>query len=238
MKKIFVDWELGGAGNRVTIENDLYHHVIRVLRLAKGESLRVGDAAGNEFSSEIELIEKDRAYLVLLDDGKKIDTGLSRVMLGFPLLKGDRTELVLQKATEIGATSFVLLQCDNSIVKYDDKHLARKMARLERVVSEAAMQSGRELIPQIIGYMSLHKLASMELEPVRVYGDCHGTISVQELKQGKSVDGYCAVVGPEGDFTENEMKLLQEKHFSPVSLSPFILRSETAAISIISQLLI
>jgi 16S rRNA (uracil1498-N3)-methyltransferase len=129
-------------------------------------------------------------------------------------LKGDRTELVVQKATEIGISEIVIVEpTARSVVRWDERKQKSEMQRLGRIAREASMQSRRVFLPHVTGPKPIKELA----------GD---GFSVAEPGATGIFSGLSVLIGPEGGFTEEELGLFNDS----VDLGQTILRAETAAI--------
>lgn len=182
------------------------HHVERVLRVRVGEALTVTDGAGSVRACRL------GTGLVLEPDGDvvRVERPAPAVTIGFSVLKGDRTALVVQKLTELGVDRIVPFVSARSVVK------EARLDRLRRVVREAVMQSCGAWIPQ------LDDVARFEEAADRA-GTCLATLSA---RSGPTLALPCVLVGPEGGFTEEE-----ERDRPAVSLGPNVLRAETAAVA-------
>ena len=157
------------------------------------------------------------------------------VTLLFALTKGDRTDLVVQKATELGVKKIALIQSERTVVRYEEKDIAKKCARYQKIMKEASEQSHRLVVPTLLGIYNLKKL------PKEVYSDLNYVAyekdandiegSFKGLTKGKSVT---ILVGPEGGFSKEEIDMLVKQGFIRTSLGKRILRAETAAIYALS----
>lgn len=157
------------------------------------------------------------------------------------LAKGDKHELIVQKATELGVSEVILFKADRSIVKWDEKKGVKKIERLQKIAQQAAEQSHRSQIPVVEQHVTLKQL----IEVAKAYDVClfadeedakseqpHRLAQVvKEMFHGQKV---LAVFGPEGGLSRDEAKTFQQEGFSPVSLGPRILRTETAPLYLLS----
>ena len=185
------------------------HHLSNVLRLKTGESLTVCDGEGSwRVCRFAEVIEPVGDVLV-------VPPPLSKITVGFSLIKGSRSELVVQKLTELGVDRIVPLVADRSVVFWDSQKAQNHFERFVRVSREAGMQSRRVHLPV--------------LEPVSTFEEVAMSAEVVMAEAGGnplSLDCSFVLIGPEGGWTENELGSRPR-----CSLGETVLRSETAAIA-------
>ena len=208
------------------------HHVLHVMRMKKGD--------------EIEVVDNQKLYLCRLDDTNPLvismvheiasDVELNEdVTLLYALTKGDKIDLVLQKATELGVKKVALIQSERSVVKYDNKDIEKKSQRFIKIMKEASEQSHRLMVPRFLGVYNLKALppeAFSDVNFVAYEKDASkSNEQFQGLAKGKSVS---VLIGPEGGFTKQEIEKLVDLGFIRTSLGKRILRAETAAIYALS----
>ena len=209
------------------------HHLLHVMRAKKGD--------------EIEAVADNKLYACIIDSLSPLvikvnheiptDSELNEeITLFFALAKGEKIDFVVQKATELGASKVVLLKTERCVVKFDDKNLSHKLERFEKIAKEASEQSHRLRIPEILGVVDIKNIPSTLLSDINLVAyekEAGKTASlITNIKSGKSTS---IMIGPEGGFSENEIKLLVERYkYIPVSLGKRILRTETAAVYALS----
>ena len=152
-------------------------------------------------------------------------------MLFLPLTKSDKIELVIQKATEIGATKIYLYRANRSVVKLDNDAFNKKLDRFNKIAKEASEQCHRLVIPEISGVLNIKDIQDhlSNLNLVAYELDAGNTSSFYD-ELDKINGSVSFIVGPEGGFEEYEIKALEDMSFKRVSLGKRILRMETAAI--------
>ena len=219
------------------IRGEELRHLKGALRLSAGRNVVLFNGSGLEFEGTIESIGRDAARVRI--NGSRLCRSESRlgITLLQGLIKGDRPELVVQKATELGVSGIVFFTASRTVPRPDAQGLLRKLQRLKRVAVEAAKQSGRCVLPRIdlTGFTEALRLRDWELKVVFYEGE--GVAGLRGvLGQGRRPRSVAALVGPEGGFTEAEVEEAQGEGFRPVGLGPRILRAETAAISVVSIL--
>ena len=214
------------------------HHLLHVMRMKKDDEIEV--VADNKlFLCRIEYTNPLNIYIV---HEISSDVELKEdITLLFALTKGDRTDLVVQKATELGVKKIALIQSERTVVRYEEKDIAKKCARYQKIMKEASEQSHRLVVPTLLGIYNLKKLPKevfSDLNYVAYEKDANDVEgSFKGLEKGKSVT---ILVGPEGGFSEDEINMLVKQGFIRTSLGKRILRAETAAIyglSVIGYLL-
>ncbi|MFL5369149.1 MAG: 16S rRNA (uracil(1498)-N(3))-methyltransferase [Myxococcales bacterium] len=213
-------------GNPVALTPSQAHYLEAVLRLRPGSPVEVFDGQGRRFDA------------VLQSAGLQIRAELPRaaqsaldVWLAQAIVKGDKLDLVVQKATELGASRIVLLDTARSVVKLEDKRAASRLERLRRVAEEAARQCGRSDVPPIDGPLSFDELPS-RLEPDRLgllLDAEEGELRLSQAARGAA--RLCLAVGPEGGFAEPERERAVSEGMLRVTLGRLVLRTETAGLA-------
>lgn len=220
--------------NKVILNEDDIHHVLHVMRMRKGDEIEV--VADKHLYSAIinnlNPLEISINYEIPSDSEIKND-----VTLFYTLAKGDKIDLVIQKATELGAKKVVLLSSERCVVKWEEKEINKKLERYQKIAKEASEQSHRLIVPEIVGVYPLNNIPSHLLCDLNLFayekkagntGDLHDFLQ-------KVTGSVSILVGPEGGFSEKEAEMVETKYgFIPISLGKRILRSETAAIYALS----
>lgn len=212
------------------------HHAWDVLRLRAGNLVTVVEPISQRAYEAIisRLAENLCAVKVLRPVPENTFRGRVSVAL-IALIKGERLELACEKCTELGVEHFVLFMAERSVVRFEESKVARKVERLQKIVEGAAKQSSKVQIPTltIVGDLrsALQVLdKTLPTEAARLVFSLRADAApINSLTP--SPQAVHITVGPEGDFTPDEEKLLQEHRFQPVSLGPFVLRAETASIA-------
>ena len=216
----------------VHLTKDDEHHVLHVMRMKKGD--------------EIEVVSNQKVFLCRLDETNPLtisviheianDVEISEdVTLLFALTKGDKIDLVLQKATELGVKKVALIQSERTVVKYEEKDLEKKSQRFQKIMKEASEQSHRLIVPEFLGVFNLKKIPKEAFSDINFVAyekdasDVNNSFS--GLTRGKSVS---ILIGPEGGFSEQEIANVTNQGFIRTSLGKRILRAETAAIYALS----
>ena len=220
------------APERVRVDGPALHH-LRVARVAPGEQVEVFDGRGRAWLAKLETLDETAAVLGLGEERRSV-TG-RRVVLIQGLPKGDKLDLVLQKATELGVSGVWPVLTARSVARPRPEALETRHARWRRIVEEAARQSGRTEIPEVTVLRPLEEAAPALGPGMRL-------LILDEEERGARLgaaagDGPVAlVVGPEGGLEREEVRLLRDLGGVPVSLGPLVLRTETAGLAALAVL--
>lgn len=225
----------------VTIEGSDVNHIKNVLRMKRGERVRISSTSGKNYFGRIAEFSGETVLVALAEECAP-DTELpSRIYLFQGLPKSDKMELIIQKAVELGAYEIIPVAMKNCVVKLDEKKAAAKTARWQEIAKSAAKQSKRSIIPKVEHPVSYQEAlaAAAELDVVLVsYENERGMAATREVMEaivpGQSVGIF---IGPEGGFSDGEIELAREHDMRLISLGGRILRTETAGLATLSVLM-
>ena len=228
-------------GDKIRLEGSDVNHMKNVLRMKEGEEVQVSDGTGNAYLCQIEGYEGNQAVLKIREKTEK-DTELpSKIWLFQGLPKGDKMELIIQKAVELGAYAVVPVETRRCVVKLDAKKAQKKVSRWQQISESAAKQSKRMLIPEVKNVMNWKEALAFAkgLDVVLIpYELAKGMKETREIlsaiQPGQSVGIF---IGPEGGFEEEEVRDAMEAGGKPVTLGKRILRTETAGMTMLSILM-
>lgn len=227
------------TGDRISILGSDVNHIKNVLRMKSGERVRVSVSDnGRSFFGAIDTIMDDEV-IVHIEEEDEAGTELSNHIYLFQgLPKGDKMELIIQKAVELGVYEIIPVAMKNCVVKLDDKKAGNKIKRWQAISESAAKQSKRTLIPEIqmpLTWKEALKKAE-ELDVVLVpYENERGMEATREIMQGiKKGQSIGIFVGPEGGFALEEIETVIGHR---ISLGRRILRTETAGLATLSMLI-
>ena len=210
------------------------HHLLHVKRGRIGEEIEISDTSGNTYSGIISSLSPLEITLVkLAEEERELPVELT---LGFRLLKGDHNDLIVLKGSELGVHRFVPILNDRSIVKPKEKS-DNRITRLQKIAIEGAKQCRRSFIPEVTPYASFSELLSYDADiKIIAYEGEKGSSSslISACERMKKGDKVLALIGPEGGFSPEEVRLAKENGFLFVSLGKRILRAETAALYLAS----
>ena len=211
----------------VFLSEDETRHLRDVLRLRINETVKIFDGENREFSCEIEQIEKRQTILKITEEiAPTAPASNLYLTLAATILKGEKFDLVIQKAVELGVKNFVPLianRCD-VIIKDADK----KAERWNKIALEACKQSGRAELMKIKTPFDFEEFIQIANGTKILFSERGGT-SFSEISESKKIT---AVTGAEGGWEDSEIESAKANDFQIVTLGGRILRAETAAISI------
>jgi len=234
------------ADGSIFLKEDNYNHAVNVLRLRIGERIMVSDPEGVDYLCSVaEICRSEQEAWLRAAIGETCGDNHelpSEVVLFQCLPKADKMELIIQKAVELGVTSIVPVQSKNCVVKLDDKKAESKIKRWQAIAESAAKQSKRSVVPVVEDVLSfpeaVRRLEGFDIKMIP-YEDEKGLTTMCEaiisFVPGRRIG---AIIGPEGGFDPLEVSLAKRHGILPVSLGKRILRAETAAISILSLIMI
>lgn len=223
LRRFFVD----AISEPLYLTGEEFRHAVNVLRIKEGEEVIVCDNSSFEYVCKVKKITKTDMLLEVENKRQAVTEPKQRVCLLSGYLKGDKTELVVQKAVELGVYEVVIFNSKYCSAYMNDN----KLARLNKVSLEAAKQCGRAVAPKVIYADTFEKaLGAVENFKNKLFACEFATKSEVDFN---SLSGSTAiVVGSEGGFSEEEAELATKKDFKTVFLGSRILRAETCAIAL------
>ncbi len=227
MQQYFVNQELS-TGKVIELSSQQSHHIATVLRSKQGKVIRLIDENSLPFYAVITSLEKNVIVTVGESIIEKRESDV-RITLAVAMIRSDRFEWILEKATECGVFRIVPFFSARCVVKDKPGQNRRKMERFQKIVTEAAEQSYRHIVPKIIEPVLLKQLHDYKSDLNLV---AYEKESENQLSQWKgSVTSVTIVIGPEGGFENSEIEFLNAHGFTSVTLGRRIYRAETAAIA-------
>ncbi len=225
MRRFFYDPAQESDGH-LLIEGAEAHHISTVLRLRLGETAELLDGAGQVLTGQIERISAESVLFRILS--RRLEPkGHSSLTLAAALLKGKKMDMLVQKATELGAHHFIPVITRYCEPQGRDKHAAE---RWQRIMLEACKQCGRPWLMRISAPLPLHDLDiladSLKIMPWEKESTC--SFADIAMQAGQSA---LLLIGPEGGFHPEEVEYARSCGFRTVSLGPRTLRAETAALT-------
>ena len=200
------------------------HYIYKVMRVGIGQTFSLFNKNG-EWEAKIQNY-KDQAVDFLVIKKIRSNENNKEIWLAFAPIKLNYLNLMIQKATELGVTKLIPILTERTIVRKIN------LARINKIVIEAAEQSNRLDIPKIEKLTKFKNFLKENKNTNIIFGDLNTNNVKFDFKDKKPV---CVLIGPEGDFTEDERgMILNQNNITPIKINENILRSETAAISMLS----
>jgi 16S rRNA (uracil1498-N3)-methyltransferase len=235
MNRFYIDETIDGYIVPVSDPQQL-HHLRDVLRLKVGDEVVVFDAAGNEFLSTIGSLDRKQAILAVKTRQPAHPRKL-KITIACAIPRKSRMDDIIDKLTQLGVDTIIPLDTERVIVKLEENKAAR-LIRWKKIARSAAEQSQRNSLPLITPVMGIEEVlvgaADFDLKLIPTL-----TVESQSIKDviaGSCPANIIALIGPEGDFTAQEIGRTLESGFIPVSLGNTTLRVETAAVAAASYL--
>jgi len=233
--RIHVDQPLA-AGTEVALPAQAAEHVARVLRLATGDPLTLFNGDGADYAATILAVGKREVRVRVLDRQAVTRESPLRLTLAQGVARGEKMDLIVQKATELGVARIVPLLTERAEVKLDAARAEKRLAHWRAVAASACEQCGRACLPEILPALALPAwLAALADDgALRLALLPEAESSARELRPGDA--GALLVVGPEGGLGERDTIALHEAGFRGLRLGPRILRTETAGLAALAAL--
>lgn len=236
--KFFVNPSQVGENHIEIIGQDV-KHIKDVLRLDHDAEIIICNGQGIDYKCIINKIDKETITAQIINKELSKSEPKTKITLFQSLIKGDKFEWVIQKAVEIGVSEIVPIITTHCVVKVDFKKLDGKLQRWNKIAESAAKQSGRGAIPQVVSPIKFE-------DAIRLCNQMDLACIPYEKEHGLSLRAYIAdnlgntlgvLIGPEGGFSEEEVLLAQKNKVKPITLGNRILRSETASIVTLANIL-
>ena len=230
------EWNL----EHLVLTGEEAHHCFDVMRCREGDRIIAFNGAGTEAEAEIVATTKSSVTLQakLVSETPRPP---ARITLGQAVPKGKNMDLIIQKATELGVSVIVPLLSERTIVQLDGEDLGKKQQKWQRIAIEACKQCGQNWVPEVTGPMKVDAFARQSRDPLKLIAaispeaqNLKVILAARQHESGPTPDSASLMIGPEGDFTPAELSQAYSFGFTPLSLGPIILRSETAAIYALS----
>lgn len=225
----------------VRITGSDVNHGKNVLRLKIGEELLISDGSGRDYRCRVRWLDSDQILADILEQETESRELPSQITLYQGLPKGDKMELIIQKAVELGASRIVPVATKNAVVKLDAKKEESKRKRWQAIAESAAKQSKRSRIPEVSRVLSLKEAlqeAAAGDAGFFAYEHQDGMAGTgRELSKVGPGQEIAVFIGPEGGFEKDEVQAAEAAGIRPVSLGKRILRTETAGLALLSVLM-
>lgn len=239
LTRVFVDEALANR-DRLRLTGDPANHLARVLRLAAGDALRLFDGRGGEYEAQIEQVDK-RGVDVRLGARHAVERESPlRITLLQGMARGERMDLIVQKATELGVVAIRPLRASRSSVKLDAMQGTRKLEHWRAVAISACEQSGRNRVPEILAPLSVAEACACDESGLKLMLAVDGARPLPMLLQttdaATRTNGISLLVGPEGGLDDAEETAARLTGFASTLLGPRVLRTETAPIAALAAL--
>ncbi|MDO9268543.1 MAG: 16S rRNA (uracil(1498)-N(3))-methyltransferase [Methylobacter sp.] len=216
------------TGNLTELDDDNGHYVRTVLRLKKDDQIILFNGHGGEYLCAITEVSR-KAVLITVGqwDDRSVESPL-QVTLGLGISRGDRMDLTVQKAVELGVNRITPLLTERCVVQFKGEKKPQRLMHWQKIVQHAAEQSGRTTLPSLLEIELLQNWAGNQ-QGLKVFLDPYAEATLTELKP--EAMKVTLLTGPEGGFSNQERDIAKASGFIPVRLGSRILRTETASLA-------
>lgn len=241
MHKFFVQGK-NITGNKITIlDNAQLRHIQRVLRFKPGEKLLATDELGNDYACVIEDISSSKVVLAIQGKRPAKLAGAAKITIACAIPKKSKFDDIVDKLTQLGVTKIIPLKTERVVVKFDRNKESLRKNRWEKIGLCASQQSQRSDIVVIESLQTLEEvLGSSSGYDLKIIPTLEGerrSLS-QVLAKNFLPMKILVLIGPEGDFSAQEVELAKKAGCIPVSLGKLVLRVETAAVAVVSYIML
>lgn len=238
MKRFFISPDKIKEG-KAYFSREEAHHIINVVRIKPGEKIFFFDGTGREYCGITGLDGKGALFADITGERSPGEFKLPKITLSQAIIKKDKMDFIVQKATELNVDTIIPLISERCNVKKDNDALDRYVSRWRKIAVEASKQCGRSDIPQIPeprNFLDVVKDASKNYALSLLATLSGERLTLKEVASKNAPSSIVVFVGPEGDFSEGEIEVAQDFGLRPVNICSTVLRSETASIFILSVL--
>lgn len=234
LSRLYVQEALA-SGAQVKLGGSAAGHVTRVLRLRAGAAVTLFNGSGSEFSGRIETVHGSQVTVQVGEERTIRRESPLPLTLAQGVSRGERMDLVVQKATELGATHLVPVLTERSVVKLEGEQAQRKRAHWRAIAIAACEQSGRNRPPEVSAALGFAQfLAGTAAEATRLILTPSSRLRIADVP--RPVHAVTVLIGPEGGLTEEEQERAMAAGFIGVRVGPRVLRTETAALAALTLL--
>ncbi|MBL7158589.1 MAG: 16S rRNA (uracil(1498)-N(3))-methyltransferase [Candidatus Omnitrophica bacterium] len=227
------------------VKNDLIHitgseahHIKDVMRLKESDSVVVFDGTGKEYTGFIKETQPKKVIVEIVKTKAPIADKRAEITLAQAIPKKAKMDFIVEKATELGASAIMPILTERTVVRLDSDKSKARCLRWQKVATAAAKQCGRQDIPEVAGlkkfYFALDKVPDYDMGLLACLSEETETIreAISRFEGGKII----LFIGPEGDFTPDEITMAKNAKCRLITLGRLVLKSDTAAISALSVL--
>lgn len=235
LTRVYVDAPLQ-AGTTISLPEDAAGHLLRVLRLQSGDACVLFNGDGHDYPARISDAGKRDAQVEILTQQVLANESSLAITLVQAIARGDKMDWIVQKATELGVAAIIPVSSERSEVKLDAQRADKRAAHWRGTAISACEQSGRARIPLLAPLTALADLPQqLPGNSLRLLLDPNAGQTAASLRIDQVTEVVIAI-GPEGGWSENDIRLLSTQGFIGMRLGPRVLRTETAGLAAISAL--
>ncbi len=212
----------------VELDDDSGHYVRTVLRLKKDDGIILFNGKGGEFAGLLSEVSRKSVLVHVKSWSDRSVESFLQVNLGLGISRGDRMDLAVQKAVELGVNCITPIMTERCVVQLKGEKKPQRLQHWQKIAQHAAEQSGRTMLPKLTEIEAIQDWVSHQ-QDLKIFLDPYAEQTLAELKPDDMQ--VTLLTGPEGGFTDQERSIAKAAGFTPVRLGSRILRTETAAIA-------
>lgn len=233
MQKLFVDFV---PDEQVVLDREQSRHIIKSLRMKKGDMLYLSCGDGYDYGCMIEDAGDEAVLKVCYKQPNNSEPSV-KVSLYQGVPKGDKMEDIIQKCTEMGVSQITPTLTHRSVSRPDEKSAKKKNQRYQKIALEAAQQSGRGIVPAVNQMESIKSAVEKDESQLKILFYKGGGEPLKNIIT-KDLDSVSVYIGPEGGFEKDEVEYLREKGAVIASLGKRILRTQTAPVVALTAIML
>jgi 16S rRNA (uracil1498-N3)-methyltransferase len=224
--------------SQLELDDDAAAHIGRVLRMQAGQQLTLFNGKGGEYLCTIVQASKKSVSVSVNQFNDRTSESPLKIHLAQGISRGEKMEFTIQKSVELGVTDITPLFSERCGVKLQGERLAKKHAQWQKIAIAAAEQSGRNCVPVVHPPIKLEQWLSQQNNDTKLTLHPRAQHSIKTIEQLSDFNATQMrfVVGPEGGFTDAEITATKNSGFIDIKLGPRVLRTETAALTVLSAL--
>lgn len=233
MTRIFQPYTIN-QNSLITLDDNAFNHLIRVLRMKTGESITLFDGS-NQITPAV-IHEVNKKTVIVKTANSVLDNRESplNIHLGQVISRGDKMEFTIQKSVELGVNTITPLLSERCGVKLDQERLEKKVQQWQKIVISACEQCGRNIIPSINPVMKLETWCANLTDSLKLNLHPKAEQGINQLPcDNKNIS---LLIGPEGGLSNEEISMTHQYQFTDILLGQRVLRTETAALTAITAL--
>jgi 16S rRNA (uracil1498-N3)-methyltransferase len=231
LNRVYIDLPLA-ADTAVTLPAEVSHHIGRVLRMRPGQSLQIFNGTGGYYDAAITSISKRAVEVLTAVHHTEERESALHMVLAQGLSRGQHMDYTVQKAVELGVSRIIPLLTEYSNVQLSEERTGNRLQHWMRIIIHACEQSGRNRLPELSAPVHFSEWVQQEHQHLKLVLDPEAEQSFARIKHPTS--GLIIMSGPEGGFSEGEIRQAMAHDFINIRIGPRILRTETAAVAAMS----
>lgn len=221
-------------GQTFSLNADAANHVGRVLRMTPPQQIVIFNGDGHDYLAELVDVGKKQVHAKPISQSKIDNESPISIHLAQGVSRGDKMDFTIQKSVELGVTEITPIFTERCGVKLKGDRLEKKLQQWQKIAISACEQSGRAVVPKIHPAITLNEFLAQKTEQLKLNLHPRATTTVKGLTLPAS--GVRFIIGPEGGLSSEEIEVTVNSGYQEIQLGPRVLRTETAALTLLSAL--